>query len=96
MQHRRPNAYVDSCCQTVYIVTGVNGRWSHLPDFVHALATDAMFTHGKSFHRTSVPVRTVHVESRYNKCLFDKRQFNSKFVTLHSVSDGLGIESMHG
>ena len=32
MQYRSPNATLDSCCQTVSIVTS---RWPHLSDIVH-------------------------------------------------------------
>ena len=32
MQYRSPNATLDSCCQTMSIVTS---RWSHLSDIVH-------------------------------------------------------------
>ena len=38
MQYRPPNGNLDSCCQTVSIVTGDNG-WSHLADLVgHSIA----------------------------------------------------------
>ena len=62
------------------IVAGDNGWWSHLADIAHTFATDVMFTHGKSVQNMSVPVHTVHMESRYNKCLFDERQFNSNVL----------------
>ena len=61
MECRPANA---SCCQTVSIVTGYNGWWSHLADIVHTFATNVMFTHGKSFqHNMYVPVHTVRMES---------------------------------
>ena len=43
-------------------------------------ATDAKFTHGKPFQHMFVPGHTVRIESRYNKCLFDKRQFDSNLL----------------
>ncbi len=74
---------LDSCDQTVYIVTGYNGWWSHRTDIVHTFATDVMFTIGKSFQRISARnVHTVRMESRYNKCLFDKRQFDSNLLLI--------------
>ena len=37
MQYRAPNTELDSCGQTVYIVSGDNG-WSHLSDlFGHSI-----------------------------------------------------------
>ena len=80
MEYRPPNANLDSCCQTVSIVTGDNESWSHLADIVHTFATDVMFMHGKCFQHMSVPVHTVGMESCYNKCLFDKRRFDSNVL----------------
>ena len=49
---------------------------------LHTFVTDVVFTHGKSFQHMSVPVHTVRMESRYNNCLFDKRQFYSNLLLI--------------
>ena len=60
--------------------------------------TDAMFSHGKSFQHMSVPVHAVCMESRYNKCMFDKRQFDSNlllftpFLTVYVDASGSRIQ----
>ena len=46
----------------------------------HTFTTDMMFTRGKYFQHMYVTAHTVRMESRYNKCLFDKRQFDSNLV----------------
>ena len=46
--------------------------------------SDMVFEHGKSFQHISVAVHTVRMESHYNNCLFDKRQFDSNLLLFTS------------
>ena len=79
MEYRPPNVNLDSCWQTVSIVTGDNGWWSHLADIVHTFETDVVITLGKSFrHYVCSRAHCSHGKS-LQQVLVDKYQLDFKY-----------------
>ena len=60
MEYRPPNVNLDSCWQTVSIVTGDTGWYSHLVDIVHTFATDVGVYDGKPFQHSLYVCSCAH------------------------------------
>ena len=78
IQYRSPNTTLDSCCQTVSIVTS---RWSHLSDIVHHSIEwcFAHRTHKRKFRTNTNPrdlARTLSAKIIPHKCWYDGGYIN--------------------